>query len=575
MAIPMMERKARGVLPAALKPGGETDLEAASSARALSKGWTVALGVIGTCLLSFISVAVAGGLKHDQALEDTHLSWMRFGHGKEIATYLGWLGLCLVVLAWVRAGRLVLAGLVELRWLARAMACWVAPLLAAAPLYTRDPYSYLAQGALLRDGHNPYSDGPVMNPGVYADNVAEVWSTTGSPYGPLFMLIMKLLTTVVGNHIVAGVILTRIVMLPGVALTFWAVASLAKHFGKKPETAVWLAVLNPLMLLNVIGGAHNEMLMVGLLTSGLVLVLRGQQYGGVALVVTAMCVKATATLALPFVGWIWLAQIARQHSLTMSARPLSALAEYAKVVGKIVAVTVGVFALFTFAAGVDLGWSQQISDTLIVVNWLAVPTAVAQLLTITLGQLFDWNGQDVLDAARSVFTVVLVALLATFWWRSREPLWSAQEAAVTESSRPGLAGRAERFIRQKFAGDCDQPVGRRALVGAVLAMVVAIELTAASFPWYFCWPLAICSAFIATPVARSLIVFWSVALLFMFGLDGDQQMYSVPAMLFAAVTAFAAAAMFWRKKNAPSEDGQLLAAGAPPASSPSEGLPFS
>lgn len=575
MAIPMLERKARGVLPAVLKPGGETDLEAAESAASLSKGWTIALGVIGTCLLSFISVAVAGGLKHDQALEDARLSWMRFGHGREIATYLGWFGLCLVVLAWVRAGRLVMAGLVELRWLARALACWVAPLLAAAPLCTRDPYSYLAQGALLRDGHDPYSDGPVMNPGVYADNVAEVWSTTGSPYGPLFMLIMRLLTAAVGNHIVAGVILTRIVMLPGVVLTFWAVASLAKHFGKKPQAAVWLAVLNPLMVLNVIGGGHNEMLMVGLLASGLVLVLRGQQAGGVALVVTAMCIKATATLALPFVGWIWLAQAVRQHSLTMSARPLSALTEYAKVIGKIAAITVGVFALFTFAAGVDLGWSRQISDTLVVVNWLAAPTAVAQLLTITVGQLFGWNSQDVLDSARSVFTVVLALALAVFWWCSREPLWSRQEAAVTESSHPGLTSKAERFLRQKFAGDCDQPVGRRALIGATLAMVVAIEFTAASFPWYFCWPLAVCSAFVATPFARASIVFWSVALLFMFGLDGDQQMYSAPAMLFAAAAAFSAAAVFRRKKKISNGEEQLAEADAPPVVPPGAELSFS
>jgi alpha-1,6-mannosyltransferase len=564
LAIPMTGHEAQNVLPAILQPFGETEFDETRSAAALSKGWTIALGAIGACLLAFISVAVAGGLKHDQALEETHLSWMRFGHGRDIATYLGWLGLCLVILAWVRAGRLVLAGMVGMRWLVRAMAAWVAPLLVAAPLYTRDPYSYLAQGALLRDGHNPYSDGPVMNPGIYADNVAEVWSTTGSPYGPLFMLIMKLLTTVVGNHIVAGVILTRIIMLPGVALTFWAVVSLSKHFGKKPEAAVWLVLLNPLVVVNVIGGAHNEMLMVGLLTSGLVLTLRGQQPGGVALVVTAACIKATAGLALPFVGWIWLAQIARQNSLTMSARPLSALAEYAKVVGKVVAITVGLFALFTFVAGVDLGWSDQISDTLVVVNWLAAPTAVAQLLTITIGQLFDWNIQNVLDTTRSVFTIALVAALAAFWWLFREPLWSVREASVTESSRPGLSGRAERFIRQQFAGDTSQTIGSRALLGAVFAMIATIEFTAASFPWYFSWPLAISAVFVVNSSAtvRSVVVFCSAALLFMFGLNGDQQMYSVPAMLFAAVVSFLAAAAFWRKKEPsatePGDEGRLV-----------------
>src|SRR5690625_6495403 len=38
------------------------------------------------------------------------------------------------------------------------MWAWIAPLLLAAPLSSRDVYSYLLQGAMVRDGFDPYTD---------------------------------------------------------------------------------------------------------------------------------------------------------------------------------------------------------------------------------------------------------------------------------------------------------------------------------------------------------------------------------------------------------------------------------
>ena len=49
---------------------------------------------------------------------------------------------------------------------------WLAPLLLSVPLFSRDTYSYLAQGALLRDGLDPYAVGPVDNPNSLLDNVS-------------------------------------------------------------------------------------------------------------------------------------------------------------------------------------------------------------------------------------------------------------------------------------------------------------------------------------------------------------------------------------------------------------------
>ena len=80
--------------------------------------------------------------------------------------------------AWVRVGRATLAGHVTVRDLWTVLPAWTAPLLVATPMFSRDAYSYLAQGALLRDGFDPYEVGPVVNPGVLLDNVSNVWTTT-------------------------------------------------------------------------------------------------------------------------------------------------------------------------------------------------------------------------------------------------------------------------------------------------------------------------------------------------------------------------------------------------------------
>ena len=99
---------------------------------------------------------------------------------------------------------------------------WLFPLLLSVPLFSRDTYSYLAQGALLRDGFDPYAVGPIENPNSLLDNVSPIWTTTTAPYGPAFILVARFVTMMVGNHVVAGTMLLRLSMLPGLALLIWA-----------------------------------------------------------------------------------------------------------------------------------------------------------------------------------------------------------------------------------------------------------------------------------------------------------------------------------------------------------------
>src|SRR5947209_12465379 len=59
----------------------------------------------------------------------------------------------------------------------------------------------------------------------------------------------------------------------GLVLLVWALPRLIGHLGGRISVAWWIAVANPLMLTQLAGGPHNDILMVGLLAAATVLML--------------------------------------------------------------------------------------------------------------------------------------------------------------------------------------------------------------------------------------------------------------------------------------------------------------
>ena len=91
-------------------------------------------------------------------------------------------------------------------------AAWLLPLALAPALFSRDVYSYLAQGTILHLGHNPYQSRPggpgrARAPAALAA-VSPFWRHTTAPYGPLF-LGRERVVSITGSHLVAGVLVTR------------------------------------------------------------------------------------------------------------------------------------------------------------------------------------------------------------------------------------------------------------------------------------------------------------------------------------------------------------------------------
>lgn len=196
------------------------------------------------------------------------------------------LGVALLVLAWLalapycgisfHSERTPL-GSVSFSHFFRTFAAWTLPLALTAPLFTQDIYSYLANGSIVRQGLDPYSGGPVDLLGTdhhLARSVPFIWAHSHSPYGPVALGIAGLLSRLTQDSIVWGVYGHRAVSIASLLVCAWALTRLSQRCGVPPLTTLWLSVLNPLALLHLVGGIHNEALMLALLLSGLELGLR-------------------------------------------------------------------------------------------------------------------------------------------------------------------------------------------------------------------------------------------------------------------------------------------------------------
>lgn len=454
------------------------------------------LGCLGAALLTIGGLGAGSTRLHDPLLESLHLSWLRFGHGLVLSSILLWAGVAVMLIAWLWLGRRVIDRTATEYTMVATTGFWLAPLLLSVPLFSRDTYSYLAQGALLRDGFDPYVVGPVDNPNSLLDNVSPIWTTTTAPYGPAFILVAKFVTILVGDDVVAGTMLLRLCMLPGLLLLIWAAPRVARHVGANGAASLWICVLNPLVIVHLMGGVHNEMLMVGLMMAAIALTFAGRPVIGVSLIAIAVAVKATAGLALPFLVWVWMRQLRNKRDMpTVRAFVVATAAS--------VLIFVAVFAVLSLLAGVGLGWLTALAGSVKIINWLTVPTAAANLINAIGGLIFPVNFYAVLEVARIIGILAIVIALPLLWWRYRH-------------------------------------TDREALTGITLAMVVVVLFVPAALPWYYTWPLAVAAALIQTRPAIAAVAGFSTWIMVMWKPDGAHGMYSWAHVLLTTACAVVA-----------------------------------
>jgi hypothetical protein len=370
---------------------------------------------------------------------------------------------------------------------------WMLPLLLVPPIGSRDVYSYVAHGELAAQGIDPGEEAPVglglTSPVL--QGVDPVWRNVVSAYGPLNSGVAEMAVRVADHDVERSVILWRLVAIGGVALLGAGVVALARGGGRDPVDALALAVAGPLTVIQLVGGPHNEALMVGLMAVGLAVGTtrsgRGAWVAGVALCGLGAAVKAPALLGAVYVGWV-----GSRDDQSREERWPARLARTA-VAG---AISLAVIAATSVVAGVGWGWIGGLSAGSNVTSLLSAST--------TLGLVVAWVLQQplrlgpIVTGVRNLFLAVSVAVAGVLLWRT---------------PKLGLAG---------LAG----------------ALVVLSVLGPAVHPWYLAWCLPPAAVALAGRPARGAMAIAIVAAASTRpmggGLVGNLGYYPVPMLLVVA-----------------------------------------
>ena len=223
-----------------------------------------------------------------------------------ICTVLLCLGALLLLRAWLRLYQ-------HLRpWepssrpvLIKALALWVAPMMAALPLFSRDSYAYIGQGRLMQQGLDPYTNGISALNNYFNLGPDALWTEAPTPYGPVWLWLEQAAVGLANGSPELALIPFRLASLAGVVLLAVYVPRLAALHGFNPHRALWLVVLNPVLLINFIASVHNDSLMLGLVVAGLYYASVKHPVYGILLVTASIAIKPITLIALPFVGLLW------------------------------------------------------------------------------------------------------------------------------------------------------------------------------------------------------------------------------------------------------------------------------
>lgn len=371
---------------------------------------------------------------------------------------------------------------------------WTLPILVTAPLFTQDIYSYIANGSIVVQGLDPYSAGPVQLLGAddpLARSVPFIWANSPSPYGPVALGIAAVISIITNDSIVAAVILHRITSLLGVVAAGWAITALAKRCRFHPATALWLGILNPLTILHLIGGIHNESLMLGFVLVGMELVLRGIDkleastslsmstawpgwlltFLGGTLISAAGMVKVTGFIGLGFAGMALARFLFRRTSMKQWLS-ISAAAGY------FLSVLILSIGAFTLASGIGLGWVTGQGGAATIRSWLSVSTDVG---------------------VASGFMGMMLGL------------GDHTEAILSVTRAAGVLAAAAFMVRMLFATfrGVMHPIG-----GLGVSTLVLVILFPVVHPWYILWAIFPLAAWANRWFFRYAVVIYSAVMSF-------------------------------------------------------------
>lgn len=362
----------------------------------------------------------------------------------------------------------------------RIIASWSIPLALAPPMFSMDVYSYLAQGALAATLDDPYSLGPVSGLGLthpLTINVPDIWRNTPNQYGPVFLAVERGIYDLTGNNVLAALALHRVVAVVFVAAMAWSIPRLARRCGVSDVAALWLGVANPLVLFHLVSGIHSESMALGLLSLGLVAVMRATDYRGPwtwkhwSMVVLGSClVTAAALVKLPVIvalGFVGLA-VARRWGGSITNTLIAGTL--------MTAIAVTTTAVSMLITGSGFGWITKLGAATSLRSWISIPTAFG-VLSGGAGQLLGLGDHTAQVLAITQAAGVVLAAAWTLWL-----LWTVWRGAI-------------------------HPLG-----GCGLAMAGVVVLFPVVHPWYMLWAMVPLAAWATAWQYRLPVVVYSAFL---------------------------------------------------------------
>lgn len=369
-------------------------------------------------------------------LQSLHRSYA----GRWVALAMVLVGVVLLAVVWWRVGQLLER--LSPRAVLVTAGLWSLPLLVAPPLFSRDVYAYAGQGHLVASGVDPYTYGPGVLFDKFGGAVDNVWAFTPAPYGPVWLWLTGRVVALTGNHVVASVLMLRLVAVGGLLLIAWGLPRLARANGVPAQRALWLGLANPLILLHGVGGAHNDTVMVGVLVCGLAVAGPSTRRlaAAAALVTVAALVKLPAAAALAYLPIVvpggWRVRVRSAGVVAVSAALTAAT--------------------LTSLSGLGWGWLRTVDAGSARLSVWSPLTGVGVLAGHAL------NGLDIVETPGLVLRLVLAG-----------GLLAAGLTAVA------LLSRASRLGPLRALG---------------LTLVTVVALAPVVQPWYLLWGLVLLAA---------------------------------------------------------------------------------
>lgn len=313
-------------------------------------------------------------------------------------------GMILLVRAWLVLRRHVLTTGSSVGAVAAVIVVWAIPFLLGPPLGSRDVYAYAAQGQAAEAGIDVYTDGPAaLGDAPILDVMDPLYLDAPVVYGPLFVALSSEVSSRTTDA-VGSVMVFRFLAVLGLVVTGFALIDLTRGLGRDPVDALVLGMANPLVLLHLVSGAHNEAIMLAFLVGGMAIGRRARwRWLGITLCALAAAIKVPAILGVAFLAWPWVVATADRRRSTVRF------------------VVAGAWAIAVIAlAGQLTGWGWGWVDAMVAADPVDAYLSVTRVAGGAVSMATGLDAAGVLTVARLIGLVAAAAITAGLLFLGRQ-----------------------------------------------------------------------------------------------------------------------------------------------------------